>query len=103
MNGNKRSFLIFGLFLAFLFFSLIYVSPSRAQQEVKVEKPVETQAKGEPEKVVGAPRDIKEETGVLVFLAWIWLSIFVLVYFLRLKIKETDRLFFLRYFSSEKK
>jgi ABC-type Fe3+ transport system permease subunit len=43
------------------------------------------------ERIVAAPKDIKEGVAVYVFLAWMWLSILVLVYFLREKIKESDR------------
>jgi hypothetical protein len=102
MSGNRNFFLIIGFLLLFLF-SWTYVPLSHAQQEVIKERPEETQKKEEPEKVVGTPQNIKERTGILVFVAWIWLSIIVLVYFLCLKIKETDRLYLLRFFSSEKK
>jgi hypothetical protein len=102
MNGNRSSFLVFGLFLLFLF-SWTYVPPTQAQQEAIKERPLEIQKDEKPEKIEGAPKDIKEQTGILVFVAWIWLSIIVLIYFLRLKIRETDRLYLLKFFSSEKK
>ena len=102
MKGARNSFFLLGLLLLFLF-SSVSVLPSQAQQELKKETVEETQANEEPEKVVGTPQDIKEKTGIVVFVVWMWLSIVVLVYFLRLKIKETDRLYRLRFFSSEKK
>jgi succinate dehydrogenase / fumarate reductase iron-sulfur subunit len=57
----------------------------------------------EKEKIVPSPKDIKESTGIYVFVGWIWLAVFVLVFFLRLKIKEVDRLYRLGYFSGKKK
>ncbi|MGB8951964.1 MAG: hypothetical protein WCC06_04780 [Candidatus Aminicenantales bacterium] len=55
-----------------------------------------------PEEVVSAPKDIKERTAIYVFLGWMWVSIFVLIYFLRLKIKEADRVYRLKFFSENK-
>jgi hypothetical protein len=71
------------------------VSPPAKGQEV--------QAKPQPEKIVGAPGNIKQRTAVYVFLGWMWGSIAVLVYFLRLKIKEADRLYYAGYFLPDKK
>jgi len=64
---------------------------------------LQTPSQPEPDKIVAGPQNIKESTGVWVFLAGIWLSIAVLIYLLRLKIKETDRLFNIGYFSSDKR
>lgn len=63
------------------------------------------QASTEPggERIVPAAKDIRESTGIWVFLGWIWLSILGIVYFLRLKIREADRLFRMKFFSSPKK
>jgi hypothetical protein len=55
-----------------------------------------------PEKIKPAPKDIKEAVGIYVFLGWIWISIFVLVFILRQKIKETDRIYRLKFFSPDK-
>jgi len=52
--------------------------------------------------ISSGPKDIKEKTGILFFLGWVWLSIFVLIYFLRQKIKETDRLYQSGYYSDGK-
>ncbi len=54
------------------------------------------------EKIAAGPQDIKQKTGIYVFVAWMWVSVFVLIYFLRLKVKEADRLYRLRFFSSKK-
>jgi hypothetical protein len=64
---------------------------------------LQTPSKPEADKIVPGPQSIKENVGILVFLAGIWLSIFVLIYLLRLKIKETDRLLEVGYFSSYKR
>jgi len=37
-----------------------------------------------------APRD---RMGIYVFLAWLWMSIIILIFFLRDKIRESDRVF----------
>ncbi len=76
---------------------------SQSPQAAPPVKNQEVQAKAEPEKIVPGPQNIKERTAIFVFLGWMWVSIAVLVYVLRLKIKETDRLYFSRYFSPEKK
>ncbi len=59
-------------------------------------------AVGEEESIVPAPKDIIEATAIYIFLGWIWLSILILIFFLRLKIKEVDRLHDLGYFSEDK-
>ncbi|MFC2169568.1 hypothetical protein ACFLRM_03230 [Acidobacteriota bacterium] len=65
--------------------------------------PVRTEDSENPvEKISAAPSGIKEAMGIYFFIAWMWLSIFILVYILRLKIKEADRLFKLKFFSSKK-
>jgi hypothetical protein len=58
------------------------------QEEAVKAKP---EAEGQ-EKVYGEPKDIKEAWAIYVFLGWLWLSILVLIYLLRLKIRECDRL-----------
>jgi cytochrome b6 len=60
-------------------------------------------AKAQPESVVPAPQNIRESTAIYVFLGWMWVSIGVLIYLLRLKIKEIDRLYFSRYYFPDKK
>jgi hypothetical protein len=62
--------------------------------------PAQTQESVPEEAEIHAgPKDIKEEIGIYVFLGWLWLSIFVMIYLLREKIKETDRLHSFRYFA----
>lgn len=76
---------------------------SLAQQKAEGTRMDTAQAKEESEKIIASPQNIKEETGILVFLCWMWLSILVLVFFLRLKIREVDRLFRLKFFSDEER
>jgi len=64
---------------------------------------LQTPSKPEVDKIVAAPQNIKESTAIYVFLGGIWLSVAVLTYLLRLKIKETDRLLEVGYFSSDKR
>jgi len=64
---------------------------------------LQTPSKPEADRIVPAPQNIRESTGIYVFLAGIWLSVGVLIYLLRLKIKEADRLLEAGYFSSDKK
>ena len=54
------------------------------------------------EKIVGAPQDAKQKMGIRVFVGWMWISVVVLIYFLRLKVKEVDRLYELRFYSAKK-
>jgi len=61
-----------------------------------------TGAKSQPVSVVPAPQGIRESTAIYVFLGWMWLSIGVLVYLLRLKIREIDRLYYSKYYSPDK-
>lgn len=93
------------LVLAVLFlFLLICFGPLLNSAQQTVEEPQTDTARSEEEfeKIVASPQNIKEETGIFVFVGWMWLSIFVLVFFLRLKIREADRLFRLKFFSGEK-
>ena len=62
-----------------------------------------TGAKAQPVSVTAAPQNIRESTAIYVFIGWTWLSIGVLFYLLRLKIKETDRLHLSKYFNPDKK
>lgn len=101
MNLTKRSLVLCTLVLLLL---VSWTGPPdlAARQVVGQTETSAVQEKTEPEKIVGAPRDIKQKTAILVFVAWIWVSILVLVYFLRLKIKEADRLYRLRFFAAKK-
>ena len=98
----KKKFLAWLIFFGFFFF--LFFTQSQFGQEAKPAEQSKTLKPEEtPEKITPSPTNIKEAVGIYVFLAWIWLSVIVLIYFLRLKIKEADRLHRMGYFSGEKK
>jgi hypothetical protein len=89
-------------FLLLIVFSLsFFLIDENFAQQVSPEKQSRVEKKAE--KTVASPKTIKEATRIYVFVGWMWLAIFVLLYFLRLKIKEVDRLYHLQYFSAKKK
>ncbi len=73
-----------------------------SEQVVSEEKKSEIQKQEAQEKIIPSAKNIKEKTAIYVFLGWVWLSILVLIYFLRLKIKEVDRLQLFKFFTNEK-
>jgi hypothetical protein len=91
-----------GIAVAFLIAALVcsIAGLGRAQTVPASTKIQTAQAQPKPEDIVPGPHNIKERTAIYVFLGWLWISIAVLVYFLRLKIKEIDRIYNLRFFSS---
>lgn len=90
------------LFVLIVFLHSFVILKIDFAQQVEQEKTATTQEEVS-EKIVPGPQGIKESTGLYVFIAWLWLAILVLVYFLRLKIKEEDRLLKMRFFSEKKK
>ena len=100
MRTGKVDLLVLAVFLALCFSLSDY---GLAQQAGPQAKAKETQAKPQPEKIAAAPQNIRESSHIYVFVGWMWASIAVLIYFLRLKIKEADRLYAIKYFSPDKK
>ena len=78
---------------------LLITYKTHAQQEINPETQNEVRA----EVVQPGPQDVVERVEIYVFLVWFWISIVVLIYFLRLKVKEADRLYELKYYDSFKK
>jgi len=76
---------------------------SPASQVAQQQEEQKVQAEVQPEKIVAGPKNIKESTAIYVFLGWLWVSIGVLIYILRLKIKEVDRLHAIKFFSPDRK
>jgi hypothetical protein len=73
-------------------------------QQVPPEEPVQEEVVVEEQgKIIPGPKDIKEKTAIYVFLGWMWVSIIVLVYILKLKINEVDRLLHIKYFDEKDK
>jgi hypothetical protein len=100
LRGKK----LLGIFLLVSFFlSFLILEFNFAQQVTKEEQEEIIQTKENQEKIIPSPQNIKESTGIYVFVAWMWIAIFVLIYILRLKIKEVDRLLKLRFLSAKKK
>jgi len=100
---KRRQVSVLGMIVLLL---LIFTSV-QAEWLVFHKKPSPQEKQGEPlmgeeETIVPAPKNIVEATAVYIFLGWIWLSIVILIFFLRLKIKEVDRLHDLGYFSKDK-
>jgi hypothetical protein len=83
-------------------------APQEAKPEAKPAAPAAPAAKKPAKKevvrtepIVPAFSGIKEQTAVYVFYAWLWLSIAVLIYFLRLWVKEADRVYKAKYYEPE--
>lgn len=92
------------LLLAAFFLSFFLLKDDFAQQAKPEGRSSQVnQLKEEEGKIVPSPKNIKESTAIYVFVAWMWLAIFALIYILRLKIKEADRLHQLGFLSEEKK
>lgn len=94
-----RSAACFGL-MALMALTLVF-----SLQAQQAPPPPAPQASPEPEaeRVIPAPKDVRESSGIWFFLGWVWLSILVLAYFLRLKIREADRLYRLKFYSPPEK
>lgn len=101
MIKTRPSFFI-GIFLFLLFWAWISIPYCPAQQVPENAVTTDSQEKAEPDKIVGTPQDAKQQMGIWVFVGWMWISVIVLIWVLRLKIKEVDRLYGLRFFSAKK-
>jgi len=99
MTAKKK---LIALFVLIVFLHSFVLFKINFAQQVEQEKTGTIQEEAS-EKIVPGPQGIKESTGLYVFIAWLWLAILVLVYFLRLKIKEEDRLLEMRFLSEKKK
>jgi hypothetical protein len=101
MRKKKKFVALFVLVVSFHSFFLL--KSDFAQQVAQKEKTEMTQEEESQEKIIPGPQNIKESTGIYVFVAWMWLAIFVLIYILKLKVKEVDRLFEIQFISEKKK
>jgi hypothetical protein len=96
-----RQKIFLSILLGMICVNLVLCTSLWAQQpETSVE--AQTVTEETQEEIKPAPKDIKEAIGIYVFLGWIWTSIFVLVFILSQKIKEIDRIYRLKFFSSDK-
>ena len=91
MKGRRRLVSVLTV-LALVPFLLAGILEARNQDAPKA--PGEQAAVKAPEQETAAvPRPPKERMAVYVFLAWVWLSIVVLFWLLRLRVREADRVF----------
>ena len=86
--------------LVLLAFVLLSAASVLAQEVVSEEKNQEAQVE-QGKTIIPSPKDIKEKTAIYVFVGWMWLSIIVLIFILRAKIREVDRLHRIKFFSSQ--
>ena len=93
---------LFAIFVLVFVFSMGQKDVMADQEAPSLQQSQEARSETDAEVIVPAPTDIKQATAIYVFLGWIWLSIGVLIFFLRLKIKEVDRLHQLGFFTKDK-
>lgn len=98
MKGKKTLFL-FSLVFLVLFFSFAAAGGGWPPQEPLPENPQVEQTESAAETIVPGPENIRQKTALYIFIGWLWLSIGVCIFLLRLKIKEADRLLYLDFFS----
>jgi len=55
-----------------------------------------------PETIHPAFADLRQKTAVIVFLAWLWIIVGILVWLLRMKIREADRVYDLKFYPAAK-
>lgn len=91
------------VFLVLMLFILLCVACVLAQEVVPEERNQKTEVEEEGKTIIPSPKDIKEKTAIFAFMGWMWLSIVVLIFILRSKIKEADRLHLIKFFSNQKK
>ncbi len=99
---KKRKWIVLCVLVVALH-SFVLLKSDFAQQVAQKEKTEMTKEHESQAKIVSGPKDIKESTGIYVFVSWMWLAIAVLISILVLKIKEVDRLLEIRYLSGKKK
>lgn len=102
MNAEMKRISALPLLVVF-FIAFFFVKFVVAQQVVPEDQDKINQVEKNAEKIVPSPKDIRESTGIYVFMTWMWVAIFVIIYFLKLKIKEVDRLYKLKFFSGKRK
>jgi hypothetical protein len=93
---------LFAIFMLTFSFSLGQTEVKSGQEAPSFQQRQEDRVADEVEVIVPAPSDIKQAVSIYVFLGWIWLSIGILFFLLRQKIKEVDRLHKLGFFSKDK-
>ncbi len=93
---------LFALFMLTFVFLTGQLEAIAGQEPPSLQQSQGDRVNADVEVIVPAPTDIKQSTAIYVFLGWIWLSIGILIFLLRLKIKEVDRLHELGFFTKNK-
>jgi hypothetical protein len=75
---------------------------TNAAQAAPAKPAAKTKAPAEPVTIHPAYSSLKEKTAVLVFLAWLWVIVGILVWLLRMKIREADRVHGLKFYPAAK-
>ena len=97
MKRNCSTVLVLILTLAVVLPAFLSAqNPAPAKTAAKVKAPPV------PEIIHPAYASLKEKTAVLVFLAWLWLIVGILVWLLRMKIREADRVHGLKFYPAPK-
>ncbi len=99
MRSRKWRIGIWGLLAACLVF---FFTLDLAGQEDPLETSVAMREEAPEEVLHSGPKDFKERWSIYVFVAWMWFSIAVLVYFIKLHIREADRVLDLDYYGLKK-
>ncbi|MCJ7580616.1 MAG: hypothetical protein MUP98_08785 [Candidatus Aminicenantes bacterium] len=99
---KRRALLLFAFFILVSVFSIVQAEIISGREAPSLQQRQGDRVETDAEVIVSAPTDIKQATAIYVFLGWIWLSIGILIFFLRLKIKEVDRLHDLGFFTQDK-
>jgi hypothetical protein len=86
--------------LVLLVFVLLCAASALAQEVIPEEKDQQVQVE-QGKTIIPSPKNIKEKTAIYVFLGWMWLSIIVLLFIIKAKIREVDRLHRIKFFSSQ--
>ena len=91
MNRRARVVAAVGIFLLGSFVAS-GILEARVQEAPQTSlKPAAAAAPGQ--ETPAAPRPARERMAVYVLLAWVWLSIAVLLWLLRLRVREADRVY----------
>ena len=99
MRG-RTGFLYLLLFVV-LFFSSGWTGLGENPQDPVSDKARIEKTEAAEDTIVPGPENIKQKIALYVFVTWLWINIGVCLFFLRLKIKEADRLHSLDYFSED--
>ena len=94
MNG-RRSLVCAVLIIGLVSILALGVGDARPQDKPQAAPAAAKPAveKAPPQALVIPPMTILERTSIYVLLAWVWLAIAVLLWLLRLRVREADRVF----------